>query len=237
MWFRKLAPAEKCAWQYLLLNCDNAGVWDCDFEAAGFWIGEEIDWVDFLEKVNKNIQIIGENKWWLVDFCTFQYGNLDEDTNNKAHISHINLLKRHDLWATYKGHPCPIQGAKEKEEVKEKATVKAKEKDTGLYMEILEMFVEKNGPFDDYGKEGKNIYTLIKKAKTLKQEPHDFLLLNIIPQFWELKQTDDKFWGKQPFTPSALSPLFSRVAEYFKKNVQRDSQEEAAFAELERAGI
>ena len=39
-WFRKLTPKNKLIWIYLLTRCDHAGIWDADWEAAEFFIGE-----------------------------------------------------------------------------------------------------------------------------------------------------------------------------------------------------
>ena len=45
-WFRKLTPKNKLIWIYLLTRCDHAGIWDADWEAAEFFIGE---WVGYDE--------------------------------------------------------------------------------------------------------------------------------------------------------------------------------------------
>lgn len=140
-WFRLLTSGEKAAWRYINDMCDNAGVWDVDFELANFYIGEDIDWEAFRQKTNGNIEEIAETKWWLTEFVDFQFGDLrdEESVTDKARLSYIRLLKKHGLWEIYqnqgaaKGLDRGIQGAykgldrgmyahkaKEKEKEKEK---------------------------------------------------------------------------------------------------------------------
>ena len=40
--FRKLRLKQKLLWLYIVTKCDHAGIWDADFEAASFFIGEEV---------------------------------------------------------------------------------------------------------------------------------------------------------------------------------------------------
>ncbi|GAF72195.1 unnamed protein product, partial [marine sediment metagenome] len=72
-WFRELTPIEKTAWSYITAQCDNVGVWDADFEAAEFMIGEQIDWQGLIERTNGNIEILDNGKWFLIDYCFFQH--------------------------------------------------------------------------------------------------------------------------------------------------------------------
>lgn len=100
-WFRKLSPAEKCAWVYLTTRCDNVGVWEPDFEMADYVIGDHIEWDSFMDRCKNNIHLMDNGKWWLVDFCSFQHTDLDPDSNSKPIKSYIALLKKHNLWITY----------------------------------------------------------------------------------------------------------------------------------------
>jgi hypothetical protein len=106
-WFRVLTPAEKCAFQFLIDHCDGAGVWDADFEAAEFVIGDKVDWQGLPGKVKDNIVVLDNGKWWLVDFVNFQCGGeVSESTTNRAHLSYLKQLKKHGLYETYVEH-CP----------------------------------------------------------------------------------------------------------------------------------
>jgi len=99
-WFRRLKPAHKCFWQYLLDNCNNAGIWDVDFEAASFHVGEDLDALETMEAFRKQyIPFALGKRWFLIDFIDFQYGDLRE--SNHLHVSVINTLKKHGLYETY----------------------------------------------------------------------------------------------------------------------------------------
>jgi len=94
-WFRFLTAAEKCAWFFITEKCDNVGVWDADTAAADFFIGETIDWKSFPAKCNGNVEVLENGKWFLTDFCDFQYGALSPDC--LPHRTYIKLLEQHGL--------------------------------------------------------------------------------------------------------------------------------------------
>jgi hypothetical protein len=125
-WYRKLSPAEKCAWDFITCKCDNVGVWIPDFESAEFYIGEAVDWESFTNHVNGNIHVMDNGKWWLADFCRFQYPELEESTNSRPLLSYIALLKKHTLW---KGYIYGIHTVQDKDKDKDKEKDKDKDKD------------------------------------------------------------------------------------------------------------
>jgi len=101
-WFLALAPAEKCAFVYLTTQCDAVGVWKPNYKLAEYQIGMEVDWTALRQAANGNIEVLPNGKWWLPEFCGFQYGELKESAvRNKPHQSFIKLLKRHGLWEEY----------------------------------------------------------------------------------------------------------------------------------------
>ena len=90
-------------------------------------------------------------------------------------------------------------------ETAEKAqSVSSFSEDKELYNSTKEAFESKYGRFENYGKEGKAIKGLIKKATDLGLEP-DIVLPQMIAKFYKLTQNGDKFWRSQPFLPSALN--------------------------------
>ena len=128
-WFCKLSPEEKSAWDFLNCVCDNVGVIRLYRDQADRDIGRPVDWDALPAKTNGNIEMLPNGKWWLVDFCEFQYGELHE--NNKPHLSYITLLRRHGLLCrflrTNKGLGYPLQGVQDKIR---KGLEKEKEEDT-----------------------------------------------------------------------------------------------------------
>lgn len=127
-WFRKLKPEHKLFWFYLLTTCDSVGVWEEDLELASFIIGFDFSNTKLLEDLGNQILVLNDKKWWIKDFCTFQYGELIENNHtNKPHQAYISMLKKHSLWIDYTNS---INRVKEKEKDKEKD--KEKEKDNSL---------------------------------------------------------------------------------------------------------
>ena len=92
-----------------------------------------------------NIEVLKNGKWWLMDFCRFQYNKLNE--NCKPHKSYISLLERHGLLERVKG----IHTVQEKE--KDKELEKEKEKDKKEYAPFVHMTEAECGKLvDKYGK-------------------------------------------------------------------------------------
>lgn len=117
-WFRKLDPKYKIFWYYLISNCDAVGVWEEDIELASFIIKHEYTVEEILEIFGERVKVFSDNKkWWLKDFCTFQYGELKDDPHNKPHTVYIRKLKEHRLFIDY---TKSIDRLKEKEKDKEK---------------------------------------------------------------------------------------------------------------------
>ena len=114
----------KVFWIYVLDQCDHAGSWEVDFEAAEFFCSG-INESEIRQVFKKQYQEIDNGKrWFLKDFVDFQYGTLNE--NNRAHLSVINILLKYKLIEN-KGLIRPLQGYKDKD--KDKVKVKVKEKE------------------------------------------------------------------------------------------------------------
>jgi len=107
-WFMRLSPQEKLAWMYIKDQCDNVGVWDPNPELAHMLIGsEDIDWEAFREKVNGNVVLLPDGKWWLVDYIEYQHPDFmanPDGGNSKALHSYVRALKKHgiyEVWLSY----------------------------------------------------------------------------------------------------------------------------------------
>ena len=115
-WFFELTPTEKLAFIYIMSECDAVGVWTCNFRMAEFTIGSQLDWNKFAGKCNGNIDIISDTKWWLVDYCIFQHGDLspehgEKESKNNAVKGYVKLLRKHNLWQRYVDRYVLIFGA------------------------------------------------------------------------------------------------------------------------------
>ena len=230
-WFAELSPAEKCAWFYIKDRCDSVGVWEPSLTIANFYIGEKIDWDAFRTKCNGNISILDNGKWWLVDFCFFQYGILSVESTSPTTKSYIKTLQKHGLLDRVlegypKGidrvsiaYPKAIDSPKDKDKEKDKDKVKDKEKDSytekvivkkesSLFQKIQQSFEAVYGQFTNYPREGKAINRIIEYAKGNEDE-----IRAMLETFLSLTKGTDKFWSSQPFTPSTLaaSGIWDRV--------------------------
>ena len=91
-WFRRLSPQTKLIWIYLLTRCDHAGIWDADWEAAEFFIGDKVNYRRLPQVItDKMKEIDGGNQYYIPSFIEFQYGELRE--NSKPHLSVLKRLK------------------------------------------------------------------------------------------------------------------------------------------------
>lgn len=119
-WFRKLSPTMKSFWVFICDKCDNAGVWKVDMEAAAFFIGEQVAESDALFALGERVEKLSPEKWWIVKFIAFQFGELSPEC--KPHKSVLDLLTTHSI-----PYPKGIQTPQEKEKEKDKE----QEKDRG----------------------------------------------------------------------------------------------------------
>lgn len=140
-WFRKLSPKMKCLWEYLLCECDHAGIIKFDEDLASFKIGEEVSTIEMLEVFKDRIIQISEEKFFIKKFVLFQYPNgvWGERNSDK---SVLKLLKSHGLEDMVKelyANPTstldeglakgyPTQQVKVQVKVKDKVKVQVKDK-------------------------------------------------------------------------------------------------------------
>ena len=96
VWFRKLTPATKLLWYWMLDKCDHAGVIEPDFDLASFQTGSPIG-IDNLSEIGERVRKISDTKWVIVKFVLFQYGKLSKDC--KPHAPVFAALERHGLSA------------------------------------------------------------------------------------------------------------------------------------------
>ena len=94
-WYAALLPIERCFIRDVLFSkCDSVGVWCPNDRQVKYLVGE-LNYKTIPEKSNGNIEILPNGKWWIIDFCDFQYGQLSQSC--KPHASYIALLNKHGL--------------------------------------------------------------------------------------------------------------------------------------------
>jgi hypothetical protein len=83
---RSMKAPYKLLWLFILDECDHAGIWQVDFQTAQIKTGEKLKISEALNVFgDKIIQIDGGEKWFIIDFVDFQYGQLQ--SNNRVHQS------------------------------------------------------------------------------------------------------------------------------------------------------
>lgn len=94
--FRKLPPAYKTLWIYVICECNHAGIWNVELDVAGLRLGDEVP-SDAAEVLGDMIHAFdGGKKWWVKDFVRFQYG-AEMVTGNRMHLSVMRELEKHGL--------------------------------------------------------------------------------------------------------------------------------------------
>lgn len=96
-----------------VLDCDNSGVWEVDFDRLSFLVNGDINEAEFLKYFGDKITKI-KGKYFIPAFIDRQYGELKETV--KPHIPVIKRLKELNL---YKGYLKGINTLKEQEQEKE----------------------------------------------------------------------------------------------------------------------
>lgn len=160
LWFRKLTPVHKCFWEYIRDSCNNAGIWEIDFELASFQIGAEINQTEIETVFKKQFIKINDSKWFLTDFIEWQYNCSLEELNpkNNAHLSAIRLLEKFKIKEVIRGLAKGSVRASSAPMDKDKNKVKNLDKDTR---------VEKKMPKHKYG-QYKNVLLSDQELEELK---------------------------------------------------------------------
>ena len=152
-WFRKLPPALKSAWIYLITNCDHAGVYEPDLELMSFCVGTKITKEDIIKHLGDQIsELNGGGKWFLHKFIGYQYGELREVNN--AHKGVLKVLSKYNIeLGACKGLSRPSVASQDKDKDKDKD--KSKDKDIksmkSINKEYLSELQEKHRDIDVTG--------------------------------------------------------------------------------------
>lgn len=151
---RSLKGPYKLLWIYLFCECDNAGIWNVDIEAAELFCGQKYSLSELKKAFAGKIYFFDdESKAFLPEFIEFQYG---EELNNKnpAHKAVIMKLEKYQLFSVLKEGATkeltsPYEGATEEpEEVPEEAPPKGKNFKKPTVEEVRVYCEERNNGID-----------------------------------------------------------------------------------------
>lgn len=199
---RELQGAYKLLWDYLYHECDHAGIWHKDFEIAQIYLGKDmpVNEEAALTFFNKgDVRIIpydNDKKWFIPSFIEFQYGLLN--SQNRAHNSVINILKKEGLYKDNKLLVSPLQEAKDKD--KDKVKVKDKDKVKHKYGEYKNVLLT-DGEVEKLKKKyGGNINQCIRnldegiEQKGYKYKSHYLTILKWFPDIGKGKSDGAMFF-------------------------------------------
>lgn len=117
-WYRKLPILQKVIWEYLLSECNHAGILEkFDIELMSFKIGAEITLKDF-EIFGNRINFISDTIIFIPKFLNFQYGEFNP--KNKVHLNVLRELEKYNINTPWAERGRSVDGSKEKEKEKEK---------------------------------------------------------------------------------------------------------------------
>jgi hypothetical protein len=95
---RSLPGKLKSLYSFIICDCDGAGIWNMDMQAASMYIGFEVTQREFEENFTARGKAInlGGSKFFFPDFIEHQYPS-GLQTSNKAHKNFINILTKYGL--------------------------------------------------------------------------------------------------------------------------------------------
>ena len=137
---RAMKAPYKLLWSYLNCACDHAGIWVVELDVAALRLGVKLDREEALSQFGALVENYG-GRWLVTTFVEDQYGTLNPA--NKVHASVLQRLDSLKNEGATEGLPSPLQGAKDKDKVKDMA--KDKEGDG------VQGKGEKETPFDEAG--------------------------------------------------------------------------------------
>jgi hypothetical protein len=127
-WYRRLSLLHKVIWEYLLAECNHAGVVEkFDIELMSFKIGADVSMEDLLS-FGDRIVFVSDSVLFIPNFIIFQYEKLNPQ--NKVHASVLRELEKWSLPTPTKTLPSPLEGSKDKIKDKDKDKDKEKEKES-----------------------------------------------------------------------------------------------------------
>ena len=121
-WFIELSTEHKLFYQYMIDNCDHAGIWKPNNKHFEFILGSSCPLNGFLNAVNKDkerIVKLPNGRYFICRFIPFQYGSV-LNLNNRVHLSICKSLILNKI---------PLGSIRPQIEVKDSVKDKDKDKD------------------------------------------------------------------------------------------------------------
>ena len=103
-WFLALSPREKSVVWLIFSKADNVGVWEPSIMQIRAFIDPEFDedaLSVFRKKLNGNIVVLEDGKWWWPDWIWFHHRDLVNNPrgeDNNALRSYIQAMRKHGIY-------------------------------------------------------------------------------------------------------------------------------------------
>jgi hypothetical protein len=117
---RALPGAYKLLWDFIVNECNHAGIWYVDFEIAQICLGKDMPVGKdkalrlFNEGEERILELENGKKWLIIPFIAFQYGKLS--ATNLAHkgiiseLGHYGLINSNLEMDLHNRHKAPPEG-------------------------------------------------------------------------------------------------------------------------------
>lgn len=98
-WYMSLSPTYKCVWEYILSECDHAGILEFNLKMMSLQIGAEITIEDlkYFERCGK-IQFIQKDVIFVPNFVLFQQRLSSFEQLNSRNRCHKSILERFEKY-------------------------------------------------------------------------------------------------------------------------------------------
>jgi len=258
-WIQELDPSEKLLYLYLMTNplTNIAGVYKITLRRIVFDTGFNKDTVTrILDRFKKDKKAVLYGEYMIIPSWP-KHQQWDKRTKIREGIEAMLKEIPEDVkkYMVSIGYAYPLEGYEYLRNYSDINTdtdintdinitpsaaasqpVLASGDESELYNKVKTVF-EREQPgqrFTNYGKEGKAIKGLITKARARAPDKQTEFLAGIIRQFKSMRQNGDKFWGGQPFLPSALnaSGIFDRVLSAAQKEHEDIMQAQENYEEV-----
>ncbi len=119
-------PEQKILYFFVITQCSNIGVFKMSLRLVSMQVGFDVN-EELILSLPVNVEKIGVNKYWLPNFCQYQYGELKETC--KPHKRYMDDLKKEGLLdRVMKGYTKGMQTLEEKDKDKEEEKEEEKTK-------------------------------------------------------------------------------------------------------------
>lgn len=142
-WFRRLSSKHKLLWDWLLCNCDFAGIISIDMEFIEMVLNEKYSDSDIEFLFSERVLPLTPFKYFIPKFIRFQYGK-KLNKESRVHSSVIERLKENSIDPDTLSIAYPASSDRAKDKEKEKDKAKEKVKDSLKEEEAEKNLPEKN---------------------------------------------------------------------------------------------